>query len=71
MDINDLNMTIRKLQMWEATLIRKYADRFKANKESLTENPIWQKVRSQKIKNRRIFKIEELQEEQEQENTKM
>ena len=71
MDINDLNMTIRKLQMWEATLIRKYADRFKANKESLTENPIWQKVRSQKIKNRRIFKIEEQQEEQEQENTKM
>ena len=64
-------MTIRKLQMWEATLIRKYADRFKANKESLTENPIWQKVRSQKIKNRRIFKIEEQQEEQEQENTKM
>ena len=68
MDINDLNMTIRKLQMWEATLIRKYADRFKANKESLTEHPIWQKVRSQKIKNRRILKIEE---KQEQENTKM
>ena len=64
-------MTIRKLQMWEATLIRKYADRFKANKESLTENPIWQKVRSQKIKDRRIFKIKEQQEEQEQENTKM
>ena len=34
--------------MWDATLIRKYADRFKANKESLTENPIWQKVRMKK-----------------------
>lgn len=45
LEIIDLNMTIRKLQMWDATLIRKYADRFKANKESLTENPIWQKVR--------------------------
>ena len=47
-EIIDLNMTIRKLQMWDATLIRKYADRFKANKESLTENPIWQKVRKKK-----------------------
>ena len=50
LEIIDLNMTIRKLQMWDATLIRKYADRFKANKESLTENPIWQKVRMKKGK---------------------
>ena len=50
LEIIDLNMTIRKLQMWDATLIRKYADRFKANKESLTENPIWQKVRRKKEK---------------------
>eukprot|EP00093_Oithona_nana_P009689 09689.XXX_98332_99106_1 [CDS] Oithona nana genome sequencing. len=57
LDINDLNMTIRKLQMWEATLIRKYADRFKANKESLTENPIWQKLMRLRKLTRKLMKV--------------
>ena len=44
-ELRELNLTIRKLQWWEMTLIRKFGERFHDDQSGLTDNPVWQKVR--------------------------
>ena len=42
--LDELNFAIRKLQMWEFALHRRFGDRFKDNPQQLAAHPIWQKV---------------------------
>ena len=44
--LEELNFAIRKLQMWEFALHRRFGDRFKNNPQQLAAHPIWQKVYS-------------------------
>jgi len=42
--LDELNFAIRKLQMWEFALHRRFGDRFKDNPQQLAAHPIWQKI---------------------------
>ena len=42
--LDELNLAIRKLQLWEFALQRRFGDRFKNAPHKLAAHPLWQKV---------------------------
>ena len=42
--LKELNQTIRKLQIWEMALRKKFSDTFNADPKLLLDNPVWVKV---------------------------
>jgi len=57
--LEELNFAIRKLQMWEFALHRRFGDRFKNNPQQLAAHPIWQKIMKVRAMLHRLMAIAE------------
>lgn len=59
----DLQKAIRKLQIWETALIRRFGDRFGDSPDNLAMNPLWVQVMKLRSMLKRLKVVAEMQAE--------